>query len=252
MAGRRHLAVRIIEIMADLVGGVLPSNDFSMGVPGGKEVSVQKFVTKIVEEKLMPYVDPVIEYMIGDLAGQMEASRKKASDEKAQTMEVMLGRLPWFTAIMFKNTFFPIWNLVIEKVFDEINPQVADVVRSVNSVFETAKNYVDTAQDYKNRAGAVKDKMADGVGSLQDLSDLKDAAADESPEAKARREEREKQQAEKDKIDKFYQPNDKDAEFPVTGRVEDCEGIKVSEEIASLLPKPEPAGEPQPDQAATA
>ena len=252
MAGRRHLSVKIVGIMGDLAGGVLPSSDFSMNVTEGKQISVQQFLAKIVEEKLAPYVDPVIEYMIGDLAGQMEASRKKASDEKAQTMEVMLGRLPWFTAIMFKNTFFPIWNLVIEKVFDEINPQIADVVRSVNSVFETAKNYVDTAQDYKARAGHVSDKMASGVGSLQDLSDLKDAAADESPEAKARREEREKQQAEKDKLDKFYQPNDKDAEFPVTGRVEDCEGIKVTEEIASLLPKPAPAGEPQTEQAATA
>lgn len=252
MAGRRSLAVKIVGIMGDLVSGVLPSGDFAMNVPGGKTLSVQQFVAKIVEEKLMPYVDPVIEYMIGDLAGQLEASRKKAADEKAQTMEVMLGRLPWFTAIMFKNTFFPIWNLVIEKVFDEINPQVADVVRSVNSVFESAKNYVDTAQDYKARAGHVSDKMASGVGSLQDLSDLKDAAAEESPEAKARREEREKQQAEKDKIDKFYQPNDKDAEFPVTARVEDCEGIKVSEEIPSVIPKPAPAGEPQADQAATA
>jgi len=251
-AGRRHLAVKMVTIMADLVGGVLPSNDFSMNVPGGKEISVQQFVMKIVEDKLMPYIDPVIEFMIGDLAGQMEASRKKAADEKAQTMEVMLGRLPWFTATMFRNTFFPVWNLVIEKVFDEINPQIADVVRSVNSVFESAKNYVDTAQDYKNRAGAVKDKMAEGVGSLQDLSDLKDAAADESPEAKARREEREKQQAEKDKIDKFYEPNDKDAEFPVTGRVEDCEGIKVAEEIESVLPKSEPAGEPTEEQSATA
>ncbi|MEQ1761778.1 MAG: hypothetical protein ABL984_01400 [Pyrinomonadaceae bacterium] len=252
MAGRRSLAVKIVGIMGDLVGGVLPSDDFAMGVPGGKEISVQQFVAKIVEEKLMPYVDPVIEYMIGDLAGQIEASRKKASDEKAQTMEVMFGRLPWFTAIMFKNTFFPIWNLVIEKVFDEINPQIADVVRSVNSVFETAKNAVDTVQDYKARAGHVSDKMASGVGSLQDLSDLKDAAGEESPEAKARREEREKQQAEKDKIDKFYEPNDKDAEFPVTARVEDCEGIKVTAEIPSVLPAPPaPAGEPQADQAAT-
>ncbi|MDI1243720.1 MAG: hypothetical protein PSX80_17555, partial [bacterium] len=253
MAGRRSLAVKIVGIMGDLVSGVLPSGDLSMNVPGGKTLSAQQFVAKIVEEKLMPYVDPVIEYMIGDLAGQLEASRKKAADEKAQTMEVMFGRLPWFTAIMFKNTFFPIWNLVIEKVFDEINPQIADVVRSVNSVFETAKNAVDTVQDYKARAGHVSDKMGSGVSSLQDLSDLKDAAADESPEAKARREEREKQQAEKDKMDKFYQPNDKDAEFPVTGRVEDCEGVKVSEEIPSVLPAPPaPAGEPQADQAATA
>lgn len=254
MAGRRHLAVKIVGIMGDLVSGVLPGGDISMGATDGKTISAQQFISKIVEEKLMPYVDPVIEYMIGDLAGQMEASRKKAEDEKAQTMEVLLGRLPWFTAIMFKNTFFPIWNLVIEKVFDEINPQIADVVRSVNSVFETAKNFVDTAQDYKNRAGAVSDKMSSGVGSLQDMQDLGNAATEESPEAKARREEREKQEEKRNQIDQFYEPNDKDAEFPVLARIEDCEGIKVTEEIKpSLFPDPAaPAGEPQPEQAATA
>ncbi len=251
MAGRRHLAVKIVGMMGDLVSGVLPGGDISMNATDGKTISAQQFISKIVEEKLMPYIDPVIEYMIGDLAGQMEASRKKAEDEKAQTMEVMLGRLPWFTAIMFKNTFFPVWNLVIEKVFDEINPQIADVVRSVNSVFETAKNAVDTANDYKNRADAVSDKMSSGVGSLQDMQDLGNAAGDESPEAKARREEREKQQEKRDQLDQFYEPNDKDAEFPVTARVEDCEGIKVTEEIESVIPKPAPAGEPTAEQSAT-
>jgi hypothetical protein len=38
----------------------------------------------------------------------------------------------------------------------------------------------------------------------------------------------------------------------VTGRVEDCEGVKVTEEIPSVLPKPAPAGEPTDEQAATA
>jgi hypothetical protein len=102
---------------------------------------------------LIHYVDPIIEYTIGDLAGQMEASRKKAEENDAQTMEVLLGRLPWLTALMFKNTFFPIWNLVVEKVFENISPQIAKVVSAVNGVFETAKNAVDTANDYKNRAG---------------------------------------------------------------------------------------------------
>ena len=254
MAGRRHLSVKIVSLMGELAAGVLPGGgDFSFGLPGGKTLSAQQFIAKLIEDKLIHYVDPVINYMIGDLAGQMEASRKKAADEKAQTMEVMLGRLPWFTSIMFKNTFFPIWNLVIEKVFEEINPTIADVVRQVNSVFESAKNFVDTAQDYKARAGQVSDKMASGVGSLSDLEQVKDSATDESPEAKARREEREKQQAEKDKLDAFYQPNDKDAQFPVTGRVEDAEGIKVEAEIPSVLPAPgAPAGEPQQEQAATA
>lgn len=253
MAGRRHLSQKIVGIMGDLASGVLPGGDISMNATDGKTISAQQFIAKLVEEELMPYVDPVIEYMIGDLAGQMEASRKKAADEKAQTMEVLLGRLPWLTSLMFRNTFFPVWNLVIEKVFDKIAPEVADIVRSINGVFETAKNAVDTAQDYKARAGHVSDKAGSGVSSLQDLQDLGNAATDESPEAKARREEREKQQAEKDKLDKFYVPNDKDDQFPVTARVEEAAGVKVEAEIESVLPPPPaPAAEPQPDQAATA
>jgi hypothetical protein len=95
--------------------------------------------------------------------------------------------------------------------------------------------------------------MASGVSSLSDVGELKDSVTEESPEAKARREEREKQQAERDKLNQFYQPNDKDAEFPVKARVEDAEGIKVEAEIESVVPPPgAPAGEPQQQQAATA
>jgi hypothetical protein len=237
MAGRRHLSKRIVEIMGDLASGILPGGDISMNVQDGKKLSAQAFIAKLIEDKLIHFVDPIINFAIGDLAGQIEASRKKAADNKAQTMEVLLGRLPWFTSLMFRNTFFPIWNLVVEKVFETISPEIAKIVKEVNSVFETAKNAVDTAQDYKARAGHASDKMASGVSSADDLSQVKDSVTDESPEAKARREEREKQQAEKDKLDSFYKPNDKDEMFPVTSRVENGEGKKVEAEIESVLPK---------------
>ena len=66
---------------------------------------------------------------------------------------------------MFRNTFFPIWNLVIEKVFETVSPQIAKVVSAVNGVMETAKNGVDKANDYKNRASAVQQQMSSGVNS---------------------------------------------------------------------------------------
>lgn len=236
-AGRRHLSQKIVAIMGDLASGVLPGGgDFSFNLPGGKTLSAQQFIAKLIEDKLIHYVDPIIKIAIGDLAGQMEASRKKAEENKAQTMEVMLGRLPWLTALMFKNTFFPMWNLVIEKVFENINPQIAKVVSAVNSVFESAKNAVDTASDYKNRASHVQEKAASGVNSLDDLGAIKDSVTDESPEAKARREAREKEQQEKDALDAFYQPNDKDEKFPVSSRVADGEGKKVEEEVETVLP----------------
>jgi hypothetical protein len=196
--------------------------------------------------------------MIGELAGQIEASRKKASDNNAQTMEVLLGRLPWLTSLMFRNTFFPIWNLVVEKVFETISPEIAKIVKEVNSVFDKAKDKVDQVSDYKNRADHARDKAASGISSLGDVNALKDSVAEESPEAKARREEREKQEADKKKLEDFYTPNDKDDMFPVTGRVINGSGTKVTEEIPSVVPdpapaavEPAPAGEPTPEQPAT-
>ena len=236
--------------MADLGSGILPGGgNFTMGMPGGKTLDAQQFIAKIIEDKLIHYVDPIIQLTIGDLAGQMEASRKKAEENKAQTMEVLLGRLPWLTSLMFKNTFFPIWNLVVEKVFENISPQVAKVVSAVNSVFETAKNAVDTVSDYKNRAGAVQEQAASGVNSLDDLGNIQDSAKNESPEAKARREQREREQQEKERLDAFYKPNDKDEKFPVASRVADGEGKKVEEEVPSVLPDTPPAeGQPANEQ----
>ena len=235
-AGRRHLSKKIVAIMADLASGILPGGgDFSMKISDGKTLSAQQFIAKIIEDKLIHYVDPIIKIAMGDLAGQMEASRKKAEENGAQTMEVLLGRLPWLTALMFKNTFFPIWNLVVEKVFENVSPQVAKVVSAVNSVFETAKNAVDTASDYKNRAGAVTDKAASGVSSLKDLDALGKSATEESPEAKARREQREKEQQEKNALDAFYKPNDKDEKFPVVARVPDGVGEEVTEDLPTVI-----------------
>jgi hypothetical protein len=245
MAGRRHLSKKIVEIMGSLASGLLPGGDISMNVQDGKKLSAQGFIAKLIEDKLIHYVDPIINFAIGDLAGQIEASRKKAQDNKAQTMEVLLGRLPWFTSLMFRNTFFPIWNLVVEKVFETISPEIAKIVKEVNSVFEKAKDAVDKAQDYKARAGHASDKMASGVSSLDDVNTVKDSIQDESPEAKERRKQREQQQAEKDKLDSFYKPNDKDEMFPVTSRVENGEGKKVEAEIESVLPK-KPAPEAAP------
>jgi hypothetical protein len=164
----------------------------------------------------------------------MEASRLKAEENKAQTMEVLLGRLPWFTALMFKNTFFPIWNLVIEKVFETISPEIAKVVSAVNGVMETAKNAVDQANDYKNRASAVQKQAASGVNSVDDIGNIGDAVTNESPEAKARREQREAEEAEKNRLDAFYVENDKDSKFPVASRVLDGEGIKVEEDVPGV------------------
>ncbi|MGI9034511.1 MAG: hypothetical protein ACR2GD_00600 [Pyrinomonadaceae bacterium] len=246
-AGRRHLSQKIVSMMGDLASGLLPGGNFSMDAPGGKKLDAQAFVAKLLEDKLIHFVDPIIQITIGDLAGQLEASRKKAQDNKAQTMEVLLGRLPWLTALMFKNTFFPMWNLVVEKVFETISPQIAKVVKAANSVFETGKNFVDTASDYQHRADHVQD-AASGQNVFDDkVRDNIGDAAGESQESKDRKAQRDQAAKEKQALDNFYKPNDKDEKFPVASRVADGKGEKVTEDVESVIKTPAaPAATPLP------
>lgn len=224
--------------MADLASGLMPggADDFSMGIPGGdKKFSAKGFIAKLVEEHLSQYAEPIIAIAIGELAGQMEASRKIAEDNDAQTMEVMIGRLPWFTALMFRNIFFPMWNIVVEKVFDQIAPEIANVVKEVNKKLDTVKNQVDKVSDYKERVDDVQDKAASGVSDLDDIDEIRDKAEDQSPEARARQRERNRAQNQKNALDNFYTDNDKDDEFPVISRVITGAGEKVTEDIESVL-----------------
>ena len=255
--GRHYLTDRISKAFTKLVFGMITGNDdLTVAVPmGGKTLSAQQLIGKQMDERLGKYVEPVLQICIGDLAGQLEASRKKANDEKANTMEVYLGRLPWLTAMMFRNTFFPIWNLVAEEVMGEISPPLKSALKAINAPFDKAKDAIDKGQEYKRRAEEAKkqaEKLKDkasnvhvgtdtGGKDLKDIKDqagkVKDAAEDETEEGKKRQAERDAAAAQKDNLDKFYQENDKDKDFPVTGRVAAGEALKVEDEVPSVLPE---------------
>lgn len=255
--GRKYLTDRISKALTGLIFGMITGgNDFSLNVPGGKNLSAQEMLGHQLNDKLGKYIEPVLQICIGELAGQLEASRKKAQDEKAQTMEVLLGRLPWLVAMMFRNTFFPIWNLVAEEVMGKISPPLKSALQAINSPLNKAKDTVDRVEEYKRRADQtqkeaeeLKDKASSvSVSSKEDIDqlrkdvkkeagDVKDAPSTETEEGKQRQAERDAAQKEKDNLDAFYTDNDKDKEFPVTGRVVEGEGIKVEEEEPSVLPE---------------
>jgi hypothetical protein len=256
--GRKYLTDRISKAFTKLIFGMLTGDeDFTLGVPGqDSPLSAQQLLSKQLNDKLGKYVEPVLQICIGDLAGQLEKSRKKAADEKAQTMEVFLGRLPWLTAMMFRNTFFPIWNLVAEEVMGKVSPALKSALKAINDPINKARDGVDQAQEYKRRAEETKKKAEElkdkasnvSVGSSQGTKDIdeikkkagevQDAPGTETEEGKKRQAERDAAAKQKDALDSFYQDNDKDKEFPVTGRVAAGEGLKVKEEIPSVLPAP--------------
>ena len=246
-AGRRHLSGLVVDTAMDFAKG------FMSGIPTGihaqgMNLSAEDLLKKQIYEHLSKYTEPILKIAIGDLTGQMEAARKKAQAEKAQTMEVLLGRLPWLTALMFRNTFFPIWNLVVEEVFGKAAAPLKEALKAVNEPINKAKDTVDDIAEKKRKAEAVK-KVADEQGlqagtSGRNTDAYDHAMNDETPEGKAREEERARQKEAEEKkgeLDEFYKKNDKEEKFPVTGREADGEGLPVTEEIASVVADPSPA-----------
>jgi hypothetical protein len=252
-AGRRYLTGMISGIATKLVVGLLPSS-----VGGGGDdfnvqgLSVKQMLGHHLDELLGKYTEPILKIAIGDLAGQLEESRKKASQEKAQTMEVFLGRLPWLTALMFRNTFFPIWNILIKDVFGKALGPLAGPLDSATSALDKARDKVDEGQEYKRRAEKLNEVKNEGVNvgsGGSNLDKYKDAVEDETEEGKKRRAEREAEMQKNQAMKDFFKPNGKDDNFPVTGRILEGSGEKVQDEIPSVLPEPgQPAQPSQPAQ----
>lgn len=256
--GRNYLTERISKAFSKLIFGMITGGeDFSVNVPfGGKSLSAQETMAHQLNERLGKYVEPVLQLCIGELAGQLEKVRKKAADEKAQTMEVFLGRLPWLVAMMFRNTFFPIWNLVAEEAMGKVSPPLKQALKAINDPINKARDGVDRAQEYKRRAqetekqaNEAKDKLSsvnlssdvdqskkELGGIKKEVGDVEDAPTTETEEGKKRAAEREAMNAEQENLDKFYEDREIDKDFPVTGRVAEGEGVKVEDEIPSVLP----------------
>ncbi len=235
-AGRRYLTNMISGLGVGLISGMVPTS-----IQG---LSVQDFASKQLNQYLGKYTEPILLLAIGDLAVALEQSRKKAADEKAQTMEVYLGRLPWLTALMFRNTFFPIWNLVAEQAFGSIAGPLKSVLKDANSKLNAVRDKVDDAKKAQDTASNVADAAKDvkveasDIGKAAEPFDEAKKKADE--EAAKRKAERDAEEAKKKAVDDFIEADQykqKDAKFPVTGRVAAGEGIKVEEEIASVLPE---------------
>jgi len=239
-AGRRYLTNMITGIGVGLVSGMVPT---SFGV-GGKTFSAQDFISKELNQYLGKFTEPILILSIGDLAAALEQSRKKAEAEKAQTMEVYLGCLPWLTALMFRNTFFPIWNLLADKIFGSVAGPLKSVLGDANSKLnavrdrvDQAKNAEDTAEKY---ADAAKDVNVDASQLDQASKPFDDAQAAADADAAKRKAERDKEAAKKKAIDDFVdddQLKNKDQKFPITARVADGQGLKVEEELPSVLPQ---------------
>jgi hypothetical protein len=175
-AGREALLDRALDLLTsqfsfltDLQKSLSGSNLLSP--PDGKPVTSGEVINKASDfgkselaQKLAPGLDPILKFAMGDLASQLDSIRSTAQAQKAVSMEAYLGRLPYLEALLFRNTFFPMWDLLVQKVFGSAAGPLSGYLNSAGSFYKSAKDDVWTAQDDVSRAQNVANVAGQGLG----------------------------------------------------------------------------------------
>jgi len=230
-AARKRLLQKLVDLavskLSFLQSAEKSVDDFSiLKPPKGKEVKGDEALNKAssmgmdeLSDKLAGQMDPILKFAIGEIAPKLESFRSAASGQNAMTMEAYLGRLPYLRALMFRDTFFPVWDLIVNQVFGSIGGPLQQFLNSSSAFMKPAKSFTDQARDAAHRAKAVQDKYnqdkdvsvgTDGnIGQYKDAWDQGGAPADQ-PDPQ-------KQQVEQD--------------FPISGRANSASGkiIKQAE-----------------------
>jgi hypothetical protein len=165
-SGRRLMLDRLVNLLVSQVSFLKTAKDFSVGVQG-TTASADKFLGKGLDElnrDLGPKLDPVLEFAMKGFAQRLEALRKTAMNEKAHTMEVYLGRLPGLLSFLFRDTFFPVWDLLVQTVFGGASGPLSGALSAATGAFKSMQGYTDSARDYVAKANKVKNRFdQDGV-----------------------------------------------------------------------------------------
>ncbi len=185
--GREEIADTIVSLAGRFIPGLGMLNDPNadligvggLGQFGGEEIS--NIATRYLDSGLGKQLGKIIDLTSSELAADLEAARTSAGDD-AITMELFLAQLPRIATQQFRNTFFPLVDLVIDKVFGALsgplsgawNPVkgfVDGMKNKAKGVYDDAMDVHDDVMDAKEKAEQVQQKLADGV-------DLIDAAKD--------------------------------------------------------------------------
>ena len=170
-AARRHLVGNIIETILSGLDFVNGLRKITLDIPIAEvAISTDALIGRAKEfasVKLEEYIDPVIKFAMRDLYGMIFAYRHTAITNKALTMEVHLAQLPTVFARMFRNVFFPLWDMVLERTIEAVSASLAPRVLEVGKQLLKARAQVEE----------VRGKIVQGLAALDTLpAALPDAA----------------------------------------------------------------------------
>jgi len=162
-AARRHLVGNIIETILGGLDFVNKLRKITLDIPIAEvAISTDALIGRAKEfasVKLEEFIDPVIKFAMRDLYGMIFAYRHTAITNKALTMEVHLAQLPTVFARLFRNVFFPLWDMVLERTIEAVSASLAPRVLEVGKQLLKAREQVEE----------VRGKIVQGLAALDTL-----------------------------------------------------------------------------------
>jgi hypothetical protein len=188
-AGSAHLLMHLIDYVIEKLGldEIFDKLEFDMPKPpslpgvnwptGNKDgkLSAAPIIAKLKEmlvEKIRPAMDPVVEYAMSGLATRLNAQRAWATGT-AMTMEVHLAQLPTELALMFRNLFGPLWELLTDTIMGAISDELkkvlgpaSDALNMGESALGAASGFISDVQKKAQEAQAYAKNVEDKADAL--------------------------------------------------------------------------------------
>jgi hypothetical protein len=223
VAARKRLLDKLVNLLVSQLSLLQQAREFAFA----PEINQKQVVNlspgnfedrgeNLLNQQFGKYLDPALDFAMSDLWQKLEGARSQAYQEKSMTLEIYLGMLPWMLALLFRDTFFPVWDLLVDKGMGFVNDKLGGVFRSMDAFRQGAQDGVDTARDALTKADKISDAMKD-VNVSTDPSTLEQTQRKFSDAANAKADRK-----------KVAGPPPLHETFPTPGRLNEGEGAKIA------------------------
>jgi hypothetical protein len=161
-AARKRILDRLVALVMDNVSFLRQAKDFNVAVQGMNVQPGEALLEKGLDElndEVLRRLNVVLELAMGELVDKLEGLRQQAGRSRSLAMEAYMGFFPWLLALNFRNTFLPVWQLIMDNTFGKISGPLGDAVRTARDAMNAAKSKVDDARTVAMRLQRIKDRV---------------------------------------------------------------------------------------------
>ncbi|MBM3784858.1 MAG: hypothetical protein FJW30_10890 [Acidobacteria bacterium] len=160
-AARKRMLDRLVEIVMSKIDFLRQVKDFGVNVQGMNVQPGQALMDKGLEElnsEVLRRLNVALELTMGECVDKLEGLRQQCENANALAYEAYLGVFPWILSLNFRNTFMPVWQLIMDNTLGRIDGPVGDAVRQARNAMNDIKSRVDDARNVATRLQKIKDR----------------------------------------------------------------------------------------------